>query len=90
VSQSLILVKSIYQFIVRRGPPNWELLERGASVVTMGSFDIGENYQAYLEEQLDEAISTFRFENGGSGSRIVEEIIKVRRSLPIIHLLYLC
>jgi hypothetical protein len=81
MSQSLNLVKSIYRFVVRRGPPNLELelLIRDTSIVTVGSFDIGENYQACLEEQLDEAISTFKFEYGGSGSRIVEEIVKVRR-----------
>jgi hypothetical protein len=62
------------------GPPNLELRKRDTSIIAVGSLDIGESYQGYLEEQLDGAISAFDFVIGGSGSRIGEEIVKVRCS----------
>ena len=47
-----------------------------SSVVTLGSFDIGERYQGYLEERLYGEIFAISLTEG-SGQRILDEVVKV-------------
>ncbi|KAI9770643.1 MAG: hypothetical protein M1839_003092 [Geoglossum umbratile] len=79
-------ITTISRFVVKMGSPNLELRKRDTSIIVVGSLDIGESYQGYLEEQLDGAISAFDFAIGGSGSRIGEEIVKLKyKFLDGIH-----
>ncbi|KAH0559618.1 hypothetical protein GP486_003868 [Trichoglossum hirsutum] len=65
-------ITTISQFIVKNSL-SFELQQLRSSIVVLGSFDIAERFQGYLEQRLERAIA---LTEGGSGDIILDEIIK--------------
>ncbi|KAI9761983.1 MAG: hypothetical protein M1840_001512 [Geoglossum simile] len=78
--------ETITQLMVKEKSPHLELQQLGTSIVVLGSFDIAERFQAYLERQLERAID---LAEGECGENILNEIVKQKKKFLDVRFLFI-
>ena len=68
--------------VVSRNRDDLPLLRRESeTVLTTGSYDIGENFQRFVETQLSDKLPIIASRDGMSAVRVLDELVKVAQNL---------